>query len=106
MREGMSRREWLKAGAWSAAGMALGLESAACGIQPREEELRAAQVGGAKLNSNESPYGPPPQAREALVQAVSRAHLYPHRDYPGFIEAIAEREGVAHNPGGRRRSLS
>jgi histidinol-phosphate aminotransferase len=91
----MNRREWLRASAWSAAGLALGLETTACGKQPREEELRAAEVTGVKLNSNESPYGPPPGSREALVRAVERSHLYPHWSYPDFRTAIAEREGTA-----------
>jgi histidinol-phosphate aminotransferase len=56
------------ASAWSAAGLALGLESAACGTQPREE---------------------------ALLRTVERSHLYPHKKYPDFKAAIAEKEGVA-----------
>jgi len=95
MRDGMSRREWLKAGAWSAAGLALSLETVACGRQPREETLRAAEATGAKLNSNESPYGLSPGAREALIRAVERSHLYPHPEYPGFKAVIAKRENVA-----------
>lgn len=94
MPTGMNRREWLRASAWSAAGLALGLETTACRNQPREEELRAAEVAGLKLNSNESPYGLPPGSREALVRAVERSQLYPHRSYPGFRAAIAESEGT------------
>lgn len=95
MREAMSRREWIKAGAWSAAGLALSLETVACGRQPREETLRAAEATGAKLNSNESPYGLSPGAREALIRAVERSHLYPHPGYSDFKAVIAERENVA-----------
>jgi histidinol-phosphate aminotransferase len=92
MPAGMNRRDWLKVGAWSAAGFALGMESLSCRPGTTEESLRALDPQGLKLNSNESPYGISPLARQAHLEAVERAHLYPHRDYPDLIENIAERE--------------
>lgn len=95
MLTGMNRREWLKAGAWSAAGMALGMGGLSCAPRSTEESLRVQASPGLKLNSNESPYGISPRARQAHLEAVDRAHLYPHRSYPELIQDIAEREEVS-----------
>lgn len=95
MAAGMNRREWLKAGAWSAAGMALGMGGLSCDPGPTEESLRAQGPAGLKLNSNESPYGIAPSARQAHREALERAHLYPHRSYPDLIRKIADREDVS-----------
>ncbi|MGE9271138.1 MAG: histidinol-phosphate transaminase [Verrucomicrobiales bacterium] len=48
-----------------------------------------------KLASNENPLGPSPLAKEAMREAIEKAHLYP--DGGGFLlrEAIAERLGIS-----------
>lgn len=46
------------------------------------------------LNQNESPYGLPPKARRAAIEALNRAHLYPHDHYSELKESIAAREGL------------
>jgi len=49
-----------------------------------------------RLNTNESPYGPPPQWREEYAREVGRIdfHRYPDRDGAELREAIAKHHGV------------
>lgn len=46
------------------------------------------------LNANENPDGPPEQAREALVRAVTEAGRYNHRVFPSLDAALARSVGV------------
>jgi len=51
-------------------------------------------VSAVKLASNESPYGPPPKAIEALHAAARAVHRYPDADAGALKRALAERHGV------------
>lgn len=85
----LNRRQWLKTGALSAAGLALHprIESASPLAQPGWE-------GAIRLHSNENPYGPSDAAREAIVQGLTDANLYPTFSYNKLKTLIAEREGL------------
>jgi histidinol-phosphate aminotransferase len=46
------------------------------------------------LNANENPEGPPPEAKEAILRAISEAGRYNHRAFPALHEALAHLAGV------------
>ena len=58
----------------------------------RELGLEAADI--IKLASNENPLGPSPKAREAMLEAVEQAHLYPDGGGYRLRTALAEKHGV------------
>lgn len=73
--------------------------------RPREAVLRiAAYVGGEsklpganhviKLSSNETPFGPPPGARAALLRAAAEQHRYPDGGSGALRRAIGRRFGL------------
>ena len=98
----LNRREWLKTSALSLTGLLAGSGLIGCrGRGPatgKEMDVPREWAGKTsdliRLNSNESPYGISDKTRSALIEAVSRSHLYPHRRYPELKKLIAEREGV------------
>jgi histidinol-phosphate aminotransferase len=47
-----------------------------------------------KLASNENPLGPSPQARQAMIETLERAHFYPDGGGYYLREAIAEHVGL------------
>jgi histidinol-phosphate aminotransferase len=49
----------------------------------------------AKLGSNENPYGPSPQVREAVVQAAAEMFLYPEASCDPLRVVLSKRLGVA-----------
>jgi len=50
-----------------------------------------------KLASNENPLGPSPKAKEAIIEAAAKSHLYPDGDSYHLKKAIALREGILPN---------
>lgn len=50
--------------------------------------------GKARLNANENPYGPSPQAREAVTQILSEGNRYPFDAVREFKSILAQKEGV------------
>ena len=48
-----------------------------------------------KLNANENPYGPSKRVREVLSSSFDLACRYPFRTLSGFVNLIAEKEGVS-----------
>lgn len=61
------------------------------GEQPKHERL-------VKLNTNESPYGPSPQALAAIAQANNEGlRLYPDPDAKDLKETIAKHNGIKAN---------
>lgn len=103
MEMNFNRREWLKAGALTLTGLLAGGRLTGCreSVPSPDKETAAsgAETGGGpdliRLNSNESPYGISDKTRAALLEAVSRSHLYPHNLYPALKKKIAAREGVS-----------
>jgi histidinol-phosphate aminotransferase len=51
-------------------------------------------AGGVRLNSNENPYGPSPQAIKAMADAFSLAWRYPDENADALIEQLAKVNGV------------
>jgi len=65
-----------------------------------EQVASAAAVGPppgmrVRLSSNESPFGPSPEAVTAATAAVQEAHLYPDDQSTSLRQAIADEEGLA-----------
>jgi len=90
----MNRRQWLKRSAAAATGLLVAPEFIACRRQspfsrssPETEEI-------VLLDNNESPYGMPPEAREAVLDSLARANRYPHKMYSALAALIAEKEGL------------
>lgn len=50
-----------------------------------------------KLASNENPLGPSPKAKDAIIQAASKSHLYPDGDSYFLKRGIALKEGILPN---------
>jgi histidinol-phosphate aminotransferase len=91
----LNRRQWLKAGAMTAAGLLAGGRFAACSRERGESGASAPDPGAVlRLHSNESPYGISQATREALIKAASESHIYPDERYPELKRQIAEKEGV------------
>ena len=67
-----------------------GLESLA--IEPTARPIP--NVGPIRLNANENPFGPSDKVREVLTSTFDEAWRYPFRVRRGFVELIAEKEGV------------
>ncbi len=66
-------------------------------VPGKPEEVLLAERGiedGAKLASNENPFGPPPKAVEAIRREAARAHRYPDGDARALRQALATRLGV------------
>ena len=67
-------------------------------VPGKPEEVLLAERGiadGAKLASNENPFGPPPAALEAIRREAARVHRYPDGDARALKQALAARLGVA-----------
>ena len=63
---------------------------------PSEQKIskREALNTPIKLSSNENPYGPSPNVRNAIIDAFDEACRYPYNRVAELEEKIAEREGV------------
>jgi histidinol-phosphate aminotransferase len=51
-------------------------------------------VAPLKLSSNENPFGPPPSAVSAMVEAATMAHRYPSTDHKALRVALSEINGL------------
>ena len=93
----MDRRDFLYLGA--VAGLAgLGRRPSFAGLAPAAAGRAAAAEAGDDalwLNWNENPLGLAPAARQAILEALARAHRYPDDARERLIEALAARHGVA-----------
>ncbi len=90
----MNRRQWMKRSAAAATGLLVAPEFIACRREsifsrssPKPEEVIL-------LDNNESPYGMPPEAREAVLDSLARANRYPHKEYSELAALIAKKEGL------------
>jgi len=88
----IDRRNWLKTVGLSG-GFALlgGFESFALEEYPGNWK----SDGPIPLNANENPYGPSARVREVLSSSFDIACRYPFRTLSGFVELIAQKEGVS-----------
>lgn len=63
-------------------------------VEDLARELGIAPEKIIKLASNENPLGPSPQARQAMIEMLDRAHFYPDGGGYYLREAIAEQVGL------------
>src|SRR5437764_2298366 len=52
---------------------------------------------GVKINANENPMGPCPEAAEAIYNVVKKGGRYMYEETFGFAKILAEQEGVKPN---------
>ena len=111
----LSRRDWLKSGILSAGSLSL-MSHIGIGEAFRTkahldsnknlvhspffkeylpEKVYERPVLKAKLNANENPYGPAPQALEALKAAATSGNRYAWATLSELTEKIADKEGVS-----------
>ncbi len=64
-------------------------------VEDLARELGIAPGEIIKLASNENPLGPSPQARQAMIDTIERAHFYPDGGGYYLREAIAEQVGLS-----------
>ena len=89
---GMNRRQWLKKSAAAATGLLIAPEFIACRRQSTLYRSSPEPKEIIFLDNNESPYGMPPEAREAVLESLARANRYPHKSYSELTALIAKRE--------------
>jgi len=75
----MNRRQWIKRSAAAATGLLVAPEFIACRRQSRFSRSSPETEEIILLNNNESAYGMPPEAREAVLDSLPRANRYPER---------------------------
>ncbi len=63
-------------------------------VEDLARELGIAPDKIIKLASNENPLGPSPKARQAMIEAIDRAHFYPDGGGYYLRQAIAEQNGL------------
>lgn len=90
----MNRRQWLKRSAAAATGLLVAPEFLVCHKQSRSPHSYPETKEIVMLDNNESPYGMPPEAREAVLDSLARANRYPHKMYSELAALIAEKEGL------------
>ena len=54
-------------------------------------------LGIAKLNANENPYGPSPDAMKAMIQASAKGAYYAAEPYKVLVDMIAEKNNLSKN---------
>jgi histidinol-phosphate aminotransferase len=82
----LNRRQWLKTSAMALAGLMTSPGIVSC--QRESSDL-------IKLNSNESPFGISPDAKDVITGSIDLSNRYPHRQYSLLTNLIAEREKVS-----------
>lgn len=93
IRRGWSRRSLFRSAALLGAGAALPFynESALAQLSA----LGQLPPGAVKINANENPLGPCPEAAEAIHKLVSEGGRYKYEEAPEFVRAMAEVEGIS-----------
>jgi histidinol-phosphate aminotransferase len=97
----LTRRDWLKSTFSLTVGMTItpGIASTlmASPVSKAEEEFFKTFNPGAKkvrLDSNENPYGPPQNAKDAIVKILTEINRYPITEMDELKLLIANKEGV------------
>ncbi|MBO2625558.1 pyridoxal phosphate-dependent aminotransferase [Shewanella algae] len=89
----LSRRHFIQAGL---AGTALGLSGCSNFSLSSQEQAQAnVSKGPLALNFNENPLGMPSSAREAIMQHMGEAHLYPDSARQALLKRLASYHGVS-----------
>lgn len=93
---GFSRRNFGRLASLMAAGAALPFynEPALAQLSMLRDPMPADAV---KINANENPMGPCPEAAEAIYNVVKKGGRYLYEETSGFTKILAEQEGVKSN---------
>jgi histidinol-phosphate aminotransferase len=100
MTENLSRRLFLRGSLVTASAVAVGGLVSLSGNALAGNHIAPAVhygpgVGIAKLNANENPYGPSPEAIKAMMQASAKGAYYAAEPYQVLVDMIAERNGLS-----------
>ena len=94
LRRGFSRRDFGRLAAFLTAGAALPFYNEATLAQGLSAGPRMSP-DTVKINANENPMGPCPEAAEAIHKVVAQGGRYLYEETFGFIRTLAEIEGVS-----------
>src|SRR5262249_48770370 len=92
--QGLSRRDFARLAALLATGAALPFYNEATLAQDIKA-IAGIPPDAVKLNANESPFGPCPEALEAIRKAVPLAGRYLFHETYAFVDAMAASEGLS-----------
>jgi histidinol-phosphate aminotransferase len=93
IRRGFSRREFGRLAALLAAGVALPFYNEAALAQGLSA-LPSLPPDAIRLNANENPLGPCPEAADAIRQVIQQGGRYLYHETTAFVAAMAEVEGL------------
>jgi histidinol-phosphate aminotransferase len=94
LRRGFSRRDFGRLAAFVTAGAALPFYNEAALAQGLSA-FPGLAADAVKLNANENPMGPCPEAAEAIHKVVQQGGRYLYQETFAFVEAMARTEGLA-----------
>src|SRR5580692_8633131 len=94
IRRGFSRRDFGRLAAFLTAGAALPFYNEAALAQGLSA-LPNLAPDAVRINANENPMGPCPEAAEAIHKVVSQGGRYLYNETGAFVAAMAEVEGVS-----------
>ncbi|MBT8269758.1 MAG: aminotransferase class I/II-fold pyridoxal phosphate-dependent enzyme [Flavobacteriaceae bacterium] len=90
----INRRQWL--GRAGLAGLGLTLSPIEILANPHLDEFAPTnEIGFAKLNSNENPFGPSEVVRQAMIEAFDLGCRYPYGKMNELAHLIAKKEGLS-----------
>lgn len=95
VRRGFSRRNFARFGALLGAGAALPFYNEAAMAQL--SNIGRIPADAVKINANENPMGPCPEAAEAIYKVVTKGGRYMYEETFDFAKTLAEQEGVKTN---------
>jgi histidinol-phosphate aminotransferase len=96
IRRGFNRRDFGRLAAFLTAGAALPFYNEAALAQGLSA-MPNLPPDAVKINANENPMGPCPEAAEAIHKVVSQGGRYLYNETFAFIAAMAEVEGLSHD---------
>jgi histidinol-phosphate aminotransferase len=95
LQRGFTRRDFARLAAFMTAGAALPFYNEAALAQGLSAMRMPADA--VKINANENPMGPCPEAIEAIQKLVPQGGRYLYQETFGFVETMAEIEGVSRD---------
>jgi histidinol-phosphate aminotransferase len=100
MTDNVSRRLFLRGTFATASAVAAGglisLSGSALAAHHSAPVVRYGPTAGiAKLNANENPYGPSPEAMKAIMQASAKGAYYAAEPYQVLVDMIAQKNGLS-----------
>lgn len=97
---GFSRRALGKLAAMAAGAAAMPFYNEAALAQGLSASATPIPADAVKINANENPMGPCPEAAEAIMKVVTKGGRYLYEETFGFNRILAEQEGVKYGMGG------